>query len=181
VDVFGADRTLWTVSVSNTGSPQWLVLGQSLSSGWPATVDGGASLGSPQLIDAYANGWYLPAQAPGHTQVIHIEWKPQAVIWTALSVSAASMLLCMLNAVWPAGMAWPEGEAAVAARSTAPPTGIPRGRRLRVRPATGVPAVLRRLPPPGRRPAPVTAVVAGLARRAPAAAVSRPANMTSAK
>ena len=176
VDVLGADRTSWTVSVSGTGSPQWLVLGQSLSSGWTATVDGGSSLGSPQLIDAYANGWYLPAQAPGHTQVIHIEWKPQAVIWTALSVSAASVIVCILVAVWPAGMAWPRRRRRRGGKVSRPAQ--PASQKTARYGFAPLPASRRsfhRLPPLGRRPAPVTVIVAGLAWGAAATAVSRPA------
>ena len=42
--------------------PSWLVLGQSFSHGWRATCDG-RSLGPPQPIDGYANGWPAPATA----------------------------------------------------------------------------------------------------------------------
>jgi hypothetical protein len=99
--VINADRTSMTVAVESTGAPQWLVLGQSYSSGWSASVQGGADLGGPQLVDGYANGWYLPAQGAGHTLVIHFRWRPQTVIWTALGVSAASILGCVLVAAWP--------------------------------------------------------------------------------
>jgi arabinofuranan 3-O-arabinosyltransferase len=40
--------------------PTWLVLGESFDSGWQASCDG-RSLGSPQVIDGYANGWLAPA------------------------------------------------------------------------------------------------------------------------
>ncbi|HET6963851.1 MAG TPA: alpha-(1-_3)-arabinofuranosyltransferase family protein [Acidimicrobiales bacterium] len=98
--VVAQDRTSLTVTVKGDGRPAWLVLGQSFSSGWMASV-GGRSLGRPQLIDAFANGWYLPASAAGSTIVIHLRWQPQTVIWAALAVSAASLLACSLVAVWP--------------------------------------------------------------------------------
>jgi arabinofuranan 3-O-arabinosyltransferase len=40
--------------------PTWLVLGESYDTGWQARCDG-RSLGAPQLIDGYANGWVAPA------------------------------------------------------------------------------------------------------------------------
>jgi hypothetical protein len=40
--------------------PSWLVLGESYSTGWRATCDG-RDLGEPRTIDAYANGWPVPA------------------------------------------------------------------------------------------------------------------------
>ncbi|MGH2893805.1 MAG: hypothetical protein ACRDPM_11155, partial [Solirubrobacteraceae bacterium] len=40
--------------------PAWLVLGESYDTGWQARCDG-RSLGAPQLIDGYANGWVAPA------------------------------------------------------------------------------------------------------------------------
>ncbi|HEY3728102.1 MAG TPA: alpha-(1-_3)-arabinofuranosyltransferase family protein [Solirubrobacteraceae bacterium] len=40
--------------------PTWLVLGESYDTGWQATCNG-RSLGSPRIIDGYANGWIAPA------------------------------------------------------------------------------------------------------------------------
>jgi arabinofuranan 3-O-arabinosyltransferase len=101
VRVTQQDRTSMTVAVTGTGAPSWLVLGQSLSSGWKATGPGGRSLGPPQLIDGFANGWPLPAIAAGRTVVYHLDWAPQNVIWAALTVSAAGIIVCALLAVWP--------------------------------------------------------------------------------
>ncbi len=98
--VMAESRTALTVSVTATGAPQWLVLGQSFSSGWTATT-AGRSLGPPQLIDAYANGWYLPALPAGEKVVVDLAWSPQTVIWAALTASAASIVLSGLIAVWP--------------------------------------------------------------------------------
>ncbi|HWE55434.1 MAG TPA: alpha-(1-_3)-arabinofuranosyltransferase family protein [Acidimicrobiales bacterium] len=101
------DRTSLTVTVTGTGQPSWLVLGQSLSSGWKATVAGGGDLGPPQLIDGFANGWSLPAVAAGRAETIHLDWTPQKVIWTAIGVSAASIVGSVLLAVWPTGSRYP--------------------------------------------------------------------------
>ncbi len=38
----------------------WVVLGESFDSGWKASCDG-RSLGAPQVIDGFANGWLAPA------------------------------------------------------------------------------------------------------------------------
>jgi arabinofuranan 3-O-arabinosyltransferase len=40
--------------------PAWLVLGESYNKGWSASCNG-RSLGAPQVIDGYANGWLAPA------------------------------------------------------------------------------------------------------------------------
>ena len=98
VTVSHEDRTTETLTVHGTGQPFWLVLGQSFSSGWRATA-GGRSLGAPRLIDGYANGWYVPALAAGHTLVVHLEWQPQRVVWIAIGLSAGAVLLCLLLAV----------------------------------------------------------------------------------
>ena len=39
--------------------PTWLVLGESYNTGWQASCNG-RSLGAPQVIDGYANGWLAP-------------------------------------------------------------------------------------------------------------------------
>lgn len=101
--VLDQNRTSMTVSVTGTGDPSWLVMGQSFSSGWTATVDGGHSLGPPQLIDAFANGWYLPALPAGATEIIHLDWSPQTTIWAALALSGASIVGCWVIVVWPVG------------------------------------------------------------------------------
>lgn len=97
-----------TVKVPTTGQPFWLVLGQSFSSGWTASA-GGRSLGTPKLIDAYANGWYVPARPAGGTLIVQLRWAPQTVIWAALATSGAAIILCVLLAVLPEGGAGGSG------------------------------------------------------------------------
>jgi arabinofuranan 3-O-arabinosyltransferase len=85
-----------TVTVEGLSSDAWLVLGQSLSSGWSARVDGGPDLGAPTLIDGYANGWRLDADELGSGPLtIHLEWKPQRVIWIAIWLSLIGVLACI--------------------------------------------------------------------------------------
>jgi hypothetical protein len=95
------NRTTATVKVDGNGQAFWLVLGQSLSSGWSATLPNGRSLGAPQLIDGYANGWYVPAGVVKGPTVIHLEWKPQRLVWAAIGVSGVALVGSLLVAVWP--------------------------------------------------------------------------------
>ena len=124
------------------GGPFWLVLGQSFSSGWTASLPGGRSLGAPQLVDGYANGWYVPAGVVTGPTIIHLTWTPQGVVSAAIGVSATALVAAVVVAVWPASLA---GR-----------LGIRRRRRARSRSAPG----------PGSGPLPVSwAAVAGLAGR----------------
>lgn len=108
VTVRGHDRTSWDLTVKGNGQPFWLVLGQSFSDGWHATVSGRGSLGTPQLIDGYATGWPVAAGTIDGTVSVHIKWQPQKVVWAALGVSAAALLLCLLVGVLPAAAdLWP--------------------------------------------------------------------------
>ena len=91
-----------TVTVDGNGRPFWLVLGESQSAGWRATLAGGHGLGPSHLIDGYANGWYVPAGVNGPT-IIHLTWTPQRVVWAAIGVSAVSLAVATMLAVWPGG------------------------------------------------------------------------------
>ena len=82
------------VSGATTGKPFWLVLGQSLSPGWHAKLAGGPSLGKPQLVDGYANGWLVQPTSP--TLDIELDWTPQSHVWIGIGVSAVSLLICLL-------------------------------------------------------------------------------------
>jgi hypothetical protein len=93
--------------ITSTTEPFHLVLGESINSGWQATVDGGPSLGSPELIDGFANGWTVePATVAGHvhgdTLSITLRWAPQSLVWIALVVSGGALLVVLLVSVLPA-------------------------------------------------------------------------------
>jgi hypothetical protein len=78
---------------SRDGRPFWLVLGQSHSDGWSASV-GGHGLGAPALVDGYANAWLVrPGRAGPVT--IQLSWTPQRLVWIALGISAVAILLCV--------------------------------------------------------------------------------------
>ncbi|HEY7812390.1 MAG TPA: discoidin domain-containing protein, partial [Nakamurella sp.] len=101
VQVEQQDRTSMDVRVTGDGGPFWLVLGQSFSSGWSASVAGGPSLGTPQLVDGYANGWYVPAGVITGPVTVHLSWTPQGIVTAAIIASAAGLVLCVLIAAWP--------------------------------------------------------------------------------
>jgi SAM-dependent methyltransferase len=68
----------------------WLVLNQSFSKGWSASVDG-KSLGIPDLIDGGFTAWRLPPMASGGS--VSITWTPQHVVDDALLVSLVGLAL----------------------------------------------------------------------------------------
>ena len=101
------DRTSWDLTLRSDGRPFWLVLGQSFSTGWSATVNG-RSLGAPRLVDGYATGWLVPAGAIHGPAAVHIDWKPQRVVWAAIAASALALLFCIVLVAWP-GRPRPDG------------------------------------------------------------------------
>jgi arabinofuranan 3-O-arabinosyltransferase len=72
-------------------APSWLVLGQSYDAGWQATCDG-RSLGAPQTINGYANGWLAPA---GCTRVA-FTFGPQGGVNHSYVLSALACALMLL-------------------------------------------------------------------------------------
>jgi arabinofuranan 3-O-arabinosyltransferase len=93
VQVVENGRTRKEVRVTGAvpGQPFWLVLGESNSAGWRATVDD--QHGSSKLVDGYANGWLI---SPAHGSfTVTLEWTPQRTVWIALAISAAALLLCV--------------------------------------------------------------------------------------
>jgi arabinofuranan 3-O-arabinosyltransferase len=98
VEVRRDGRSSVDVDVRGATEPFWLVLGQSDNEGWTASVDGGGSLGHSELIDGYANGWYVdPRGRPDLS--MSLEWEPQRGVWVALALSSAAVLLCLAVAV----------------------------------------------------------------------------------
>lgn len=86
--------------VTGATSPFWLVLGEGLNTGWNAAIVGGRSLGSPTLIDGYANGWYVvPHGSTAFT--VDLVWEPQPEIDAALVVSGLAILGCVVIALEP--------------------------------------------------------------------------------
>jgi hypothetical protein len=106
VAVTKSGETSFDLRVSDATKPFWLVLGQSLSPGWKATV-GGTDLGAPKLVDGYANGWLVDPASLGRsgTFSVHLDWTPQHRVWVALGLSAVALLLCLLLVFVP-GRRW---------------------------------------------------------------------------
>jgi arabinofuranan 3-O-arabinosyltransferase len=103
-----------TAKVTGATSPFELVLGQSINSGWRAVASPGrgapagshsVSLGTPQLIDSFANGWAVTQadlQALGSGSfVVTLDWAPQREVWAALALSGATLLLCVVLGFLP--------------------------------------------------------------------------------
>jgi arabinofuranan 3-O-arabinosyltransferase len=93
-----------TPAVERSGTD--LVLGQSVNPGWTAAVAGGGSLGKPELIDGYANGWRLSrsdlvAATPNGTVSVVLRWEPQRRVDVALIISALAILACLALVVGP--------------------------------------------------------------------------------
>jgi arabinofuranan 3-O-arabinosyltransferase len=103
VDVKSQSATSMTLSVSGVSShtrPFALVLGQSISNGWQATI-GNQNLGAPVLIDGFANGWRVdPAtlsdSSHGGSMSVSLRWAPQRRVNLALILSALSILGCIV-------------------------------------------------------------------------------------
>jgi hypothetical protein len=98
VTVLHNGETRMRVHVTGADAPFWLVLGQSHSDGWKATVAHAGSLGPSRLVDGYANGWLVrPKQASFD---VVLEWTPQRQVWTALWISVAAALACFALIGW---------------------------------------------------------------------------------
>jgi SAM-dependent methyltransferase len=84
------------VSLHATVGPQsrasWLVLNQSFSLGWHASIKG-RDLGAPVLLDGGFMAWRLPASTTSAT--VSISWKPQSTVDIALAVSALGLVVVL--------------------------------------------------------------------------------------
>lgn len=88
------------VHVRGADAPFWLVLGQSHSDGWKATIARAGTLGDSRLVDGYANGWLVRPTSTSFDVVL--EWTPQRRVWAALWISVLAALLCIAIASWTA-------------------------------------------------------------------------------
>lgn len=85
------------LDVATDGSPFWLVLGQSNSSGWDLDVEH-ASVGPRRLVDGYANGWLVTPDEAG-TLAARLRWTPQRLVPVGFAASGLALGLCLL-VVW---------------------------------------------------------------------------------
>ena len=91
--------------VTTSAAPFALVMGQSINAGWVATVDG-RSLGTPTLVDGFANAWTvdpstLGGSLHGSTLTVTLRWVPQRRVDVALVVSALVIVACLVLAFLP--------------------------------------------------------------------------------
>ncbi len=93
VRVTGSSPDSYDLKVHTDGKPFWLVLGESHSDGWEAKASG-QSLGKPQLVNGFANGWLVRPKGAG-TLAISLRWTPQRFVWIAFGLSIAAVLACL--------------------------------------------------------------------------------------
>jgi len=93
VTVTSSTPDSYHLKVRTDGTPFWLVLGQSHNDGWEATVDG-HSLGSPQLVNGFANGWTVRPGSAGTLDVV-LRWTPQRAVWFGLVISGIAVVVCL--------------------------------------------------------------------------------------
>ena len=75
----------------------WIILGEGRSSGWKASIDG-VDLGPSLTVDGGSNGWWIePTSA---AQTVSISFTPQKTLNVALALSAASVLVTFILAVF---------------------------------------------------------------------------------
>ena len=91
-------------------APFDLVLGESVNAGWKATVVGApgstGDLGSPVLVDGFANGWRIDPSTLGAavhdgSLTVTLVWQPQQRVDVALLVSLAAIIACVVLAIEP--------------------------------------------------------------------------------
>lgn len=99
VTVRDASRTSYTLTVQGADQPFWLVLAQSHSDGWQATVDG-KKVGGAELVNGFSNGWHIDPEGTGTIQIT-LTWTPQRIIWVAIAISVVVMLACLVLALRP--------------------------------------------------------------------------------
>jgi hypothetical protein len=161
--------------------PVDLVLGESIDSGWTASVVGGRSLGPPVLIDGFANGWPVTTASLGsaagrRTASIVLTWQPQKGVDLAVVISLAALVVCLVLALLPSrrrrrgrhSRAGP-GAAPVAPRDSAPTQDLP------VEASADGPRLAVPFRADGRRAPVVIALISGLVAGGVAAAVTAPA------
>ncbi|HEY1651590.1 MAG TPA: alpha-(1-_3)-arabinofuranosyltransferase family protein [Acidimicrobiales bacterium] len=103
-----------TAKVTGATQPFEFVFGQSVNKGWHAVASPGpgapagshsVDLGTPQLVDGFANGWHVTTadlQALGGSSfTVSLSWTPQRVVWAALAISAATLVLCLVLGFLP--------------------------------------------------------------------------------
>ncbi len=100
ITVTDRSRGSYEISASGATDDFWLVLGESYSEGWKATIVGGQDLGEPVLIDGFANGWRVSNPNGGEVQIA-LEWTPNRTVRFGLWTSLVAVLACLWLALKP--------------------------------------------------------------------------------
>ena len=85
-------RTSRRLDVAPCPEGCWLVAGEGFNAEWTATVDG-QPLEAPMPIAGGSLGWWLSPSDQART--VEMRWPPQRLLWVALSLSAAVVVLCI--------------------------------------------------------------------------------------
>jgi hypothetical protein len=91
LDLGGAGRSSRDGVRVALDAPAWIVLGEAYNRGWRAWCDD-RSLGEPEPIDGYANGWLAPADC----REVRFEFAPQRFVTAGYIGSGAFLLLAVL-------------------------------------------------------------------------------------
>jgi arabinofuranan 3-O-arabinosyltransferase len=98
VQVTDSTADSFHLRIRTDGTPFWLVLGQSHNDGWEATA-AGKDLGSPTLVNGFANGWQVRPGRAGTIDVV-LRWTPQRLVWVGLVISVLAALACIALVFW---------------------------------------------------------------------------------
>ena len=135
VTVTESGRTDMAVEVGAGDHPVWLVLGQSHNDGWRLAGPDGTDLGTPSLVDGFANGWLVEPSPDGPT-TFSLEWEPQRMVRKALLASLLAALACLVATVRGRRWSGPDGDGEMA--SEEPVAVDPRHRRRLVGARSGL-------------------------------------------
>ncbi len=93
VTIEQSDARRRTVEVGACPDGCWIVLGEGFNEAWTASIDDGADLGAPALVDGGFNGWWLePSVGP---RTVHLAWSAQGPVTAGLIIAALAVLFCI--------------------------------------------------------------------------------------
>jgi arabinofuranan 3-O-arabinosyltransferase len=85
-------------AIIETDRPQIVSFGQSINRGWKATLrtaTGSIDLGTPFVVQGYANGWWVPQSGE-----LILEWTPQRFVMGSLAISLLCTAGLLVLALW---------------------------------------------------------------------------------
>jgi hypothetical protein len=97
ITVTSREPTRITATIQ-TNEPRVVSFGQSINRGWKATLrtaNGSVDLGTPFVVQGYANGWWVPESGD-----LVLEWTPQRFVLGSLVISLLCATGLLLLAFW---------------------------------------------------------------------------------